>query len=149
MADVYSSEDYTSTGNAGSRRAGYEVAEEGTGWINFAGVMLAIVGVLNIIYGIGAISDSKFFARDAQYVISDLKAWGWALTILGVIQFCAAFSIWARTEWGRWVGISTASVNSVVQLMILPAAPFMALALFSIDILIIYGLVAYGGRQGA
>ena len=46
----------------------------------------------------------------------------------------------------RWVGILSAAVNMVIQLMVIPAAPFMALALFSIDVLIIYGLIAHGRR---
>jgi hypothetical protein len=120
----------------------------GAGRAMFAAILLIIAGVLNIIYGIAAISDSHFYARNTHYVISDLNAWGWALTLVGTAQFCAAFSIWARSEWGRWVGLATAGVNAIVQLMILPGAPFIALALFSVDVLIIYGLVAYGGRRG-
>jgi hypothetical protein len=30
-----------------------------SGWVTFAGVMLFIAGVLNVIYGIAAIGDSK------------------------------------------------------------------------------------------
>jgi uncharacterized membrane protein HdeD (DUF308 family) len=150
MADVYG-ESYGSTAdpNVASRRATYQAAEEGTGWVTFAGIMLAIVGVLNIIYGIAAIADSHFYIRDTSYIVSGLNGWGWALLIVGIIQFFAAFSIWARNEWGRWVGLASAGVNSIIQLMVLPAAPFSSLALFSIDILIIYGLAAYGGRQVA
>jgi hypothetical protein len=66
-----------------------------------------------------------------------------------VLQFCAAFSIFGGTSWGRWVGIGTAGLNAIAQLLFLPAYPFLALALFAIDILIIYGLVAYGGRRAA
>ena len=46
-----------------------------------------------------------------------------------------------------WVGIATASVNSIVQLLFLPAAPVLALALFAVDLLVIYGLMAYGVRH--
>ncbi len=39
--------------------------EESTlsGWWVFAGVLLLVAGVLNIIYGIAAIGDSKFFTK--------------------------------------------------------------------------------------
>jgi len=122
-------------------------AEEGTGWITFAGILLSIIGVLNVVYGIAAISNSKFYVRDVSYVFSDLKTWGWVVLIIGAIQFCAAFSVFAGTEWGRWVGIITAALNSVAQLFFLPSYPFLALAIFTLDILVIYGLVAYGGRR--
>ncbi|MGA9284974.1 MAG: hypothetical protein WBV85_05975 [Solirubrobacteraceae bacterium] len=121
---------------------------QGEGWVSFAGIMIAIVGVLNFIYGIAAISNSHFYVREATYIISDLNTWGWVLMITGIIQFCAAIAIFGHVEWGRWIGILTASVNAIIQLIFIPAYPFGSLALFALDILIIYGLVAYGGRQG-
>ncbi len=122
--------------------------DHGMGWIVFAGTMLAIVGILNFIYGIAAISNSRFFVHGVEYVIGDLKTWGWILMIVGILQFFAAFSIWGGTEWGRWVGVATAGINAIMQLVFLPAYPFLSLAIFAVDILIIYGLLAYGGRRG-
>ena len=119
---------------------------EGHGWVLYAGTMLCIVGVLNFIYGIAAVGNSKFYIRNVEYVISDLKLWGWFLVILGAIQFLAAFSIWSGTQWGRWVGIGSAGTNAVVQLMAVPGAPFLCLALLAMDLLILYGLITYGGR---
>lgn len=127
---------------------GPDYSYEGEGWVAFAGIMIAVVGVLNFIYGIAAVDKSKFYVRGAEYILSDLNTWGWVLLITGVIQFCAAIAIFGRVEWGRWVGIATAAVNSIIQLIFIPSYPFSSLAIFAIDILVIYGLVAYGGRQG-
>jgi hypothetical protein len=124
----------------------YSIDEQGMGWIVFAGTMLAIVGILNVIYGIAGVSDSKFFVRDVQYVIGSLHTWGWIMIVVGAMQFFAAFSVWAGQAYGRWVGILTAGANAVIQMLAISAAPFLALSLFAIDIIIIYGLVAYGGR---
>ena len=134
-------------GAAHTSASRYEEDEPGGGWVAFAGVMIAIVGVLNIIYGIAAISNSHFFVHGVNYILSDLNTWGWVLLITGVIQFCAAIAIFGRIQWGRWIGILTASVNAIIQLVFIPAYPFGSLAMFAIDILVIYGLVAYGGRQ--
>jgi hypothetical protein len=120
----------------------------GIGWVVFAGTMLAIVGVLNLVYGIAAVSDSRFYVRDAAYVISDLNTWGWALIAIGAIQLVSAFGIWAQMPGARWVGILTASVNAVVQMLVIPGSPFLAITLFAIDIMVIYGLLAYGRRPG-
>jgi hypothetical protein len=122
-------------------------AEHGYGWVLFAGIMLMVVGMLNFIYGIAAVSNSKFYARDVTYILSDLNTYGWVLLIIGAIQFCLAFAIWAGTEWGRWLGVLSAGVNAIVQLLFIPSYPFASLAVFSIDILVIYGLVAYGGHR--
>jgi hypothetical protein len=122
-------------------------AEHGYGWVLFAGIMLMVVGMLNFIYGIAAVSNSKFYARDATYILSDLNTYGWILLIVGAIQFCLAFAIWAGTEWGRWLGVLAAAVNAITQLLFIPSYPLASLALFTIDILVIYGLVAYGGHR--
>ncbi|MCW2998629.1 MAG: hypothetical protein JWN65_2178 [Solirubrobacterales bacterium] len=130
----------------GARTTDEDVADR-AGWVAFAGVMLSIVGVLNIVYGIAAIDDAKFYINDARFVISNLSLWGWVLLVVGTVQVCAAASIFAGTAWGRWVGILTAGVNSIALLMLLPAYPFLALALFAVDILVIYGLLSDSGRR--
>jgi Short repeat of unknown function (DUF308) len=140
-------DEYSTSGAAGSAVRQADPGH-GMGWVVFAGTMLAIVGILNVIYGIAAISNSRFYVHGVEYVIGDLKLWGWILLIVGVIQFFAAFSIWSGTEWGRWVGVASASINAIMQLIFIPAYPFLSLAIFAIDILIVYGLLAYGGRQG-
>jgi hypothetical protein len=115
--------------------------DDGSGWLGFACSMLAIVAILNFIFGLAAISASAFYARDADYVLTDLNTLGWVLLVIGVVQFSAIFSIWAGTDWGRWVGIAAAAVNSVVQLIFLPSFPLAALAVFALDVLVIYGLM--------
>jgi hypothetical protein len=122
------------------------IEERGMGWVGFAGVMIGLIGVLNVIYGIAGISDSKVYVRDAQFVFGQLNTWGWILLIVGVVQLFAAFAIFARTAFGRWIGILTAAANMIVQLLLLPAFPLLSLAIFAIDVLIIYGLVAYAHR---
>jgi hypothetical protein len=116
-----------------------------SGWVVFAGIMIVIVGVLNVIYGIAAIDNANFFIANTQFILSDLNTWGWVMLVLGVVQLIAAYSIWNGGGFGRWFGIGVASFNAVAALMSLPAYPFWSLAVFTIDILIIYGLAGYGG----
>ena len=54
----------------------------GAGRVTFAAVFLLIVGVLNIIYGIGAISDANFYVEDTRYILSNLHTMGWVLVIV-------------------------------------------------------------------
>jgi hypothetical protein len=119
----------------------------GAGWILFAGIMLVLAGVLNVIYGIAAIGDSSFFVNDTKYILSNLNTWGWVTLILGAVQILAAYSIWAGNQFGRWFGIAAAGLSAIGALMSIPAYPFWSLAVFAIDILIIYGLTSYGGQH--
>jgi len=120
--------------------------QEGSGWILFAGIMILIAGILNIVYGIAAIDNSKFFAGHTEFVVSSLKTWGWILLIVGILEVLAAFSIWAGGAFGAIFGIFAASISAIGALLSIPAYPFLSLAIFAVDILIIYGLAAYGAR---
>jgi hypothetical protein len=119
----------------------------GGGWLTFAGILLLIVGVMNFIGGIGAIDDSKFFVANTKYVIGDLNTWGWVIVILGSVQMLTAFGLFARNGFARGVGVVFAGLAAVASLLMLPAYPLWSLALFTMDILIIYGLVSYGSRD--
>ena len=121
----------------------------GAGWLTFAGLILAIGGTMNVIGGIGAIDDANFYVGNAQFLISDLSTWGWVLLITGAAQVLTAFGLWARNQFARWLGVGFASLNSLAQLLMIPAYPLWSLALFTVDILIIYGLIVYGGRTSA
>jgi len=136
----------TETYAEASSSSGYPEERAGGGWITFAGVMIVIVATLNIIDGIAAISNSKFYVGDAKYVVSDLNTWGWVILAIGCIQVLAAFGIWAGNRLARWVGIFIVSLNLIAQLMFIPSYPFLALSIFALDVLVLYGLLAHGGR---
>lgn len=129
-----------------SSSARYE-AEVGYGWVVFAGTMLLLVGILNVIYGIAAIDDANFFINGAQYVISDLNTWGWVVLITGAVQILTAFGVWARNTLATWLGIAFACLNGIGVLLMLPAYPLLSLSLFAVDVLIVYGLAVHGGHR--
>jgi hypothetical protein len=121
----------------------------GEGWVLFSGTMLAMLASLNFIYGLAAVSSSTFFVGDAKYVLSDLNTWGWVLLVISLVQIVTAFGVWARWKGVRWVGVTIAAVNAIVQLLVMPSYPLWSLCLFALDILVIYGLVAHGARRSA
>jgi hypothetical protein len=111
-----------------------------SGWWVFAGVLLLIAGILNIIWGIAAIGDSKFFTADATYIVSGLHTWGWITLIIGVLELIAAFSLWSGGEFGRLFGIFIGSLNAIAALLSIGAYPFWSLAVFALSIIIVYKL---------
>jgi hypothetical protein len=132
-------------GYPGERVSGYEV--EGGGWIVFAASLLGLAGLWNVIQGILAIGDSRVYVGETTFVFSDLNTWGWIILVLGVAQLLAAFAIVGGSEFARWFGIACAGVNAIGQLFFISAYPFWAIAIFALDILIIYALAVYGGSR--
>ena len=128
---------------------GYEEEDRGMGWVSFAGVLLLILGTMNIIEGIAAIGNAHFFVGDARYVFGELNTWGWVTLCLGVAQLLVGFGVFAKNQFARWAGVGVLGLNAIAQLMIMPAYPFWSLSLFAVDVLAIYGLVAYGRRIAA
>lgn len=147
MSDVFHAPPTVSAGLGRPSVSETYEAERGDGWVMFAGVMMLILGVMNVIYGIAAIDSANFYVQDAKYVVSDLNTWGWVLLAAGVVQFLAAIGIWLGSQLARWIGVIAAGLNAITQMLFIDSQPFLALALFSVDVLVIYGLIVYGGRR--
>jgi hypothetical protein len=124
-----------------------EPSSKGAGWILFAGIMIALAGTLNIIWGIAAVADSHFFVAGASFILSGLNTWGWIAIAFGALELLAAFSVWRGGAFGRWFGIVIASFAVIAALMMIPAYPFWALTLVALNVLVVYGLAAYGGNE--
>jgi hypothetical protein len=109
-------------------------ADTAPSWITFAGMILGLVAVMNLIYGIAAIGDSTFFVGDTKFVLSNLDFWGWILILVAIVQGSAAIGVFARTQVACWAGVAITFV----------AISIMA---FFVDVIVIWGLLMYGGRD--
>lgn len=127
---------------------GYDDADRGYGWVAFAGVLLLVVGTINTIEGIAAIGNAHFFTANTHYVFGNLKTWGWVVLCLGVIQLLVGLGVFVKNQLARWVGVFFLSLNAIAQLLMMPAYPFWSLSILTMDILAMYGLIAYGQHIG-
>jgi hypothetical protein len=114
-------------------------------WTDFAAIMIMLGGILNVIWGIIALTHSSYFQANG-YVVTNLHTWGWIVLFVGILELVAAWSIWNGGEFGRYFGIVVAMLNAVSALVSINAYPVWGVCLFAIDVLIIYALVTYGGR---
>jgi hypothetical protein len=135
----------TPTPRAARDRAEASRYDAGGGWLTFAGILLMIVGLMNVVGGIAAIDGANFYVGNAKFQFGDLDTWGWVILILGCVQVLTAFGLFARSGIARIVGVIFASLAAMANLFMIPAYPLWALALFTMDILIIYGLATYEG----
>jgi hypothetical protein len=117
---------------------------KGIGRALFVAILLLLAGTLNIIYGIGAVSNAHFF-DNTQYVFSSLHTWGWITIIVGVIQLSAGFSLMSGNAFGRVIGIVAASVGALESLLSIGGThPWWSLAVFALCVWILHGLVIFG-----
>ena len=116
----------------------------------FVGILLMIAGILNIIYGIAAVGDAKFFTESGTvYIFSSLHTWGWITIIIGVIELTASFSLFAGNAYGRVVGIIAATLGAIESLLNVGGPhPWWSLGIFALCVWCIHGLFVLGEPEG-
>ena len=122
----------------------------GTGRAAFAATLLLIVGVLNVIYGFGALDSANIFVNDQRFILTDLNTLGWVLIIIGVLQITGGISLFAGNAYGRVIGIVAASLGAISALFSIGGAyPWWSLAVFALCIYIIHGIFIFGEEERA
>jgi hypothetical protein len=120
------------------------------GWKSFCGILLIVVGFLNIMDGLVAITQANQVASKVTNQLpltSNVKTWGWIVLIIGIIVILAGFGLLAGSTWARVVGILVASVNLIVQLAWLPHNSFWSFTMILLDIIVIYGIAVHCGKD--
>jgi hypothetical protein len=122
----------------------------GAGRVMFAGILLMIAGTINIIYGIGALDDANIFVNDQRFILTNLNTMGWVLIILGVIQLTGSFSLLAGNTYGRVIGIIGGTLGALGALLSIGGNnPWWSLAVFTLCVYVVYGIVVFGEDERA
>jgi hypothetical protein len=107
----------------------------------FAGVMLLILGALQVLQGVAAALDDEVFVRGVKYTYKlDLTAWGWIHIVVGAIAVAVALGILAGQAWGQVAGIGVAGLSVLANFTWLPYYPLWALVLIAFDVFVIWAL---------
>jgi hypothetical protein len=115
------------------------------GWAGFAGVMLVMIGMFDVIQGIVALFDDDFFVVTQEYVFEfDVTTWGWIQLILGVVLIASGIGIFSGNVAARTVGVIMAGVAAIANFAWLPYAPVWSSIVIAICIAIIWALTAHG-----
>ena len=59
----------------------------------------------------------------------------------------AALGVLAGNQLARWFAVAVVGLNAIDQMFFIPAYPFWALIIIAMDVVALYGLCAYGGRN--
>jgi hypothetical protein len=122
----------------------------GAGRVVFTATLLLIVGVLNIIYGIGALDDANIFVNDSRFILDNLNTLGWVLIVLGLIQLTGGWSLMSGNPYGRVIGVTAGSLGAVAALLSIGGNnPWWSLAIFALCVYIVNGILVFGEEERA
>ena len=118
----------------------------GGGWIGFAGVMMILAGMLDVVNGLWAI-DHQDQPVDALFFKDNLEAWRWFYVIVGIVLIVAGFAVFNRASWAVMFGVIVALLGAISNMFWIFQYPLASLVLVLINVLVLYALVVYGGRD--
>jgi uncharacterized BrkB/YihY/UPF0761 family membrane protein len=107
--------------------------------------MLLLLSFFNVIYGLAALANEDWAVLASRSILLlDLTALGWTLLIIGVIQLLVGFGVMAGSALARFLAIIGAFLNATVNIAWLSVYPLWSLLIITLDVLVIYGLMAHG-----
>jgi hypothetical protein len=135
MTDPRTQATYTQMDTGGIGRAAP------SGWVAFAGILMLMIGVLQIIWGLVAIiDDTRITVGEAGLVVWDLTAWGWIHLIFGVILILVGGGLMSGRGWARWTAIFFVLLNAFAQIAWMTTYPIWSVLIIALDVFIIYQL---------
>jgi uncharacterized membrane protein HdeD (DUF308 family) len=114
----------------------------GRGWRFFAGILLIVAGVMQILDGLWAL-DAQDTAVDAVFWDNNLEAWGWFYLVVGVVLLVTGIAILRRTYWATNVGIAIGCLGAIVNIFWIFSFPVASIVLITLNLLVVYGLSTY------
>jgi hypothetical protein len=122
----------------------------GVGRVGFVAVLLFLAGIINIVYGIGALGGARIFVGETRFILENLNALGWVLIILGVIQLTGGASLMSGAAYGRVIGVIAAGLGAIGALLSISGRyPWWSLAVFFLCIYIVHGILLFGEDEKA
>ena len=115
------------------------------GWIGFAGILMVIVGAVDLLQGLIAIIEDEYFVlTPSGALVVDLTTWGWFLLVWGALLGLVGLGLLGAQAWARWFGIVLISLNILVQLGFAgdSSYPLWALTAIILNIVVLYALTA-------
>ncbi len=120
-----------------------------SGWVLYATTMFAIVGAMNILYGLAMIINNEWvvFGADKVWYL-DLAAWGWITLLVGILAITVSLGVYSGQTWARVLGVVAASVAALDAFVVMPYYPGWAIAILALSLLLIWALTAHGDEIG-
>ena len=111
--------------------------------VAFAGIMLALIGFMDILQGLTALFNDEYFAvRGGDLLVLDFTAWGWITLIWGVALIAAGLGLLSGRGGARIFALVVVFINMLVQIGFLAAYPIWSTIIIALDVFVLYALTA-------
>lgn len=109
-----------------------------------AGILLAVVGVLQIFQGISAVANDDLIVVGPEYAYQfDLTSWGWWHIVIGVIMVIIAIGLLAGQTWGRVAAMVIAALSIIANFLWLPYYPWWSILIIAVDVVVIWAVATW------
>ena len=118
------------------------------GRVLFSAIVLGVAGIMRIFDAIWAFRYHGVLPENFEAAIfgHSLKTYGWIYLVVAAVLIVSAILVLSGSQVARWVGIVAAAIGAISAVWWMPDYPVWSLAYIAIGALVIYALVAYGGK---
>ncbi|MER7702828.1 hypothetical protein ABTX81_08035 [Kitasatospora sp. NPDC097605] len=114
------------------------------GFVMFAGVLMLINGIMEVLRGIMAVHDDEVFLTTNRYVFRfDLTGWGWIHIVVGALVALVGAFLLKGAAWARYAGIVLTAVSAIDAFLSMPYYPGWSIVVIALDVFIIWALCVY------
>jgi hypothetical protein len=109
------------------------------GWVGFAGFVMALTGIVHIIYGLGALLSGSWYlySSGTAYIFNSTDAWGWSLIAGGALLLMTSYLVLQGNMFGRVIG----------SIALFPIAPVWSVIAIFLDLMVLYAIIAHGSEM--
>jgi hypothetical protein len=126
-----------------------------------ATVILLVFGVTNLVEGLAAVGNPRFFVTHPRPVVGDLTPWGfvthqyvpgslatrgWMGVIAGLTGVAVGVGVLCENQLSRWIGVALLGLEAIGQLPRMPGDRLVSATIFTLAVIALSALVGYGRR---
>jgi hypothetical protein len=117
------------------------------GWIQFAGLMMLMVGTFNVIEGLVALFRGAVLVQTAiGPVIFNVAAWGWIHLLVGLVLLVVGAGVLRGMGMALTAAVVVAMLNAILQLVSLTIYPLWSILVITLDVVVIWAIIVHGAE---
>jgi len=116
------------------------------GWVAFSGIVMATVGIMNIIQGLIAVFNDDYYhqAGSGPVATVDYAVWGWVLFGFGVLLVVTGYGVLFGRTWADIVAVILAAGDAILNFAFISSYPIWGILALSLDVIVIYAVTVHG-----